>query len=76
MTVDLEKLEDLYADILAIVRKQVTKYSESDELDERAIKAIVELDKVTRAALERFEGKRPKGMFADTSTEDLMGDFK
>ena len=71
MSASLDKLEELYSDILAIVRRQVTNYQEQDELDEKALKSIEICDKIVRAAIEKFENKKPKGEFAEAATEDL-----
>ncbi len=76
MSASLDKLEDLYSDILALVRRQVTAYSEQDELDEKSIRNLETCDKIVRAALERYESKKPKSPFEVVGTDELMKDFE
>ncbi len=76
MSASLDKLEDLYSDILALVRRQVTAYSEQDELDEKSIRNLETCDKIVRAALERYENKKPKSPFEVAATEDLAKGFE
>lgn len=75
MSASLEKLEAVYSDLLAIVKREVSNLSEQETLEEKQFRNLEVLDKILRAALEKYESKKPKGEFADADTEDLMKDF-
>ena len=75
MSASLDKLESVYSDLLAIVKREVTNLSELENLEEKQFRNLEVLDKILRAAIEKFESKKPKGEFAETATEDLMKDF-
>lgn len=75
MSASLEKLEAVYSDLLAIVKREVSNLSEQETLEEKQFRNLEVLDKILRAALEKYESKKPKGEFADADTEYLMKDF-
>lgn len=71
----LEKLEDVYADLLSIVKREVEVLKAQDSLEDKQTRSLETYDKILRSALERFESKKPKGEFSEVATEDLMKDF-
>jgi hypothetical protein len=74
--ISLDNLEKLYGDLLSVVRREVTKMLEQDEIDDKQFRQLSEADKIVRAALERYESKKPKSPFEAVGTEDLMKDFE
>ena len=76
MSIDMEKLESVYADVLGIVRRQVEHLNDKDVLEEKEVKSLVELDKILRAGLEFYGSKKPKSMFETLPTEDIAKDFE
>lgn len=76
MSIDMEKLESVYADVLGIVRRQVEHLNDKDVLEEKEVKSLVELDKILRAGLEFYGNKKPKGPYESDSTEDLLKEFE
>ncbi len=76
MSASLDKLESVYSDLLAIVKREVTNLSELESLEEKQFRNLEVLDKILRAAIEKFESKKPKSAFEAQSTEDLAKDFE
>lgn len=76
MSASLEKLEAVYSDLLAIVKREVSNLSEQETLEEKQFRNLEVLDKILRAALEKYESKKPKSPFETLSTEDLAKDFE
>ena len=74
--ISLDNLEKLYGDLLSVVRREVTKMLEQDEIDDKQFRQLSEADKIVRAALERYESKKPKGAFEAVGTDELMKDFE
>ena len=77
---DLDNLEKLYRNILNIVNTGVQKLREKAEADKELnlndVRALEAYNKISLAALERFEKKPVKSAYSEMNTNDLLSELE
>lgn len=76
MTVTVEKLEEIYTQLLRSVAREVARIEQVEEMSQMDCKLLESGDKILRSALEYYSSKKQPGALDTVSTEDLMGDFE
>jgi hypothetical protein len=77
---ELDNLEKLYRSILNIVHSGVEKLQEKASMDKELnlndVRALEAYNKISLAALERFEKKPTTNIYSDMNSDDLLQELE
>lgn len=76
MAVTVEKLEEIYTQLLRSVAREVARIEQVEEMTQMDCKLLESGDKILRSALEYYSNKGQKSELADLADDDLMREFE